>query len=229
MDSFVLPKTPDEARIALHHGAEKGLLTPEDIEGASAIIQKTIADRTRQTARVASLPEIPLVNETEEKAEMKFYAAQYDRWKPADKIRCPWNQVRERLLANDGRYLRLATQMHQGGILFGIDDEGNPLVADGGMDPRELPHAGMNYFDTRHAVMWQENEHGVQISTGYEMFKADSDNDMSEEMKAFERSAGHKFVVSGNGKQYVSSWLDACDAPIGPGTHTKIRATNPYM
>lgn len=62
--------------------------------------------------------------------QLKRFEDQYQRFSAEDKIRWPWEIVRARLLDNNGRSLALAEEMNSGGILFGIDEKGNPLIAD---------------------------------------------------------------------------------------------------
>jgi len=140
------------------------------------------------------------------------FKEQYEMWKPEHKANCQWQEVESRLLANDGHFLKLAEAMHQGGILFGVDKAGNPLIADGGVEPIM---AGMNYADTRRAVMFKEIE-GGQAPTGYELFPYSDNYQKSAEISAFEDFTKEPFIRSENKKEYRSSWLESGEDPDWP-------------
>lgn len=141
-----------------------------------------------------------------EEPRLQGYRSQYERWNANLKGRCPWQKIKSRLLANEGRYLILAEGMNEGGVLFGLDKENNPLFADGGDEPIMK---GVNYFDTRDRVRNKFDDHGEMIkvgekpvSTGYEMFSAD-------EVSMFEEFTGKPFVTS------CSLWLESGEDPGG--------------
>ena len=139
------------------------------------------------------------------------YADQYHLMSEEDKARITWQEIKERLEANEGRYLKLAEAMERGGTLFGVDKAGNPLIADAGNEPIMK---GMNYWDTREAVYGKAGE-----ETGYEMFRLNPDDCYeSEEILAYEKVTGKPFVfcpeTDNQGKKipeekrWRSSWLD---------------------
>ena len=139
------------------------------------------------------------------------YAAQYQRMSEEDKGRMTWQEIKERLEANESRYLNLAKAMEQGGVLFGVDRAGNPLIADAGDEPIMK---GMNYWNTREAVYGKAGE-----ETGYEMFKVTiGDYEKTEEICAYEKATGKPFVFCPETdkegkkipekKRWKSSWLD---------------------
>lgn len=128
-----------------------------------------------------------------------------------------WVEIRNRLLANNGRYLALALAMEQGGELFGVDAEGNPLICDRGDEPIMK---GMNYQNTRARVLYQHDRqpriirdgNGQPVATGYEMFPCSGD-DKSEEILQYEAHTANPFVKDPKGREWRSSWLESGEAP----------------
>jgi len=148
---------------------------------------------------------------------LAVYKEQYERWPAKDKAKISWQNVQERLLANNGHYLSLASAMNEGGILFGIDTESNPLIADGGLEPIMC---GMDYFDTRDAVRFTRNDKGEKTPTGYEMFGYSASDisfltglDLkSPEIESFETFTRMPFVSDGGKEEvYSGSWLESGD------------------
>ncbi len=127
------------------------------------------------------------------------YNEMYNKWSLADRAKAPWKFVQERLLSKD--YLAKAEAMNEGGVLFGIDLAGNPLVADGGVKPIMT---GKNYANARKAVMGEE-----KTPTGYILFPYVEPYTKSPEIMAFERFTGEPFVRSEDKKTWRSSWLDS--------------------
>jgi hypothetical protein len=101
-----------------------------------------------------------------ERDQLPIYKKHYDQWPRALKKRCSWDEVQRRLLDDHGHYLLLAANMEGGGVLFGVDAEGNPLFADGGYEPIMK---GLPYLEARAAVYGPPEK-----PTGYEMFPAPS-------------------------------------------------------
>ena len=128
-----------------------------------------------------------------EETPLVLYKTHYERWPVKAKKLCEWNEVEKRLLAQDGYYLRLAGAMNKGGVLFGVDKEGNPLVADGGLDP---VMKGKNWYETRDEIEMKSKE--------YEMFPC-KELKKGEEMVAFESFTGEPFVKSH--KRRSASWI----------------------
>ena len=136
--------------------------------------------------------------------------AQYERWSAADKDRCPWAQVKGRLLANNSEDLHRAETMEGGAILFGADKHGNPLIVNGGPEPILT---NMNYTNTRNAVRFTEKD-GKQVPTGYEMLSDE------EEIRAFEAFTGKPvvqpsegFVPSSQDNGWRGIWRESGDNP----------------
>jgi hypothetical protein len=160
--------------------------------------------------------------------------------------RISWKNLQKRLVADNARYLKLAADMLGGGLLIGVDKEGNPLFADAG---NELGFRGMTYHDARNRVLYKHSGtqmimcDGEPVSTGYELFKPAKQsvinmhdhkrrrfNIVSKEMKQYEAAAGTKFVLSERGG-FAGSWLESGAKPVLPqvaecaagGSHVVIR------
>jgi hypothetical protein len=118
-----------------------------------------------------------------EQAEEKLaqYKIQYEKIDPASKARCTWEEFEGRMLANNDHYLKLAEKLIDNGILIGVDNEGNPLFADGGADAAFM--MGMGYNDTRKAL----------LNEGYEMFPSNGEY-KSNEILMCEAITGKDFV-----------------------------------
>ncbi len=138
--------------------------------------------------------------------------------------RCPWAEIQNRLLANGGHYLALAQAMEQGGELFGVDTEGNPLISDRGDEPIMKR---MNYKMTRDRVLYKHNKYTKEgkmmigedrqpISTGYEMFPYVEPYKKSTEISQYEAHTGKPFVTSPNGDECRSSWAESGENPSQP-------------
>ena len=142
------------------------------------------------------------------------YGAQYEKMDKDSKLRCSREEVENRLLAQDSHYLRLAERLNQKGILFGVDEEGNPLFADGGEGPILI---AMTYVDTRNVVLFK-SESGKLVESGYEMFpyKSEKSDKKSLEIQMFEAYTGKPFVKSAKGDEWRSSWLESGERPKSP-------------
>jgi len=133
-----------------------------------------------------------------------------------------WEDVEARLLASDKHYLKLAMKMQNGGILFGFDKEGNPLIADGGAEP---VMKGKNYFETRKAI-YGEVEVAAAAHFGYEMFKVGGTYQKGYEINKFEEFTKGPFVESKDMDMYNEykeeyanrfmreSWVDQGKNPL---------------
>lgn len=150
------------------------------------------------------------------------YKEQYDGSGNSKLKNVPWATIQDRILEDEDFQLRAALDLEQGGELFGIDKEGNPLISDGGDEPVVK---GMNYPDTRARVHFKhtsndkagtmiQGEDGQPISTGYEMFGYVEPYNKSDEIEQYEAHAGKKFVQ--NSKEYRSSWLESGKNPSWP-------------
>lgn len=145
----------------------------------------------------------------EEDCRLVSYRVDYDRWAKQDKKKCPWKKIKRMLLSHENFYLGRAEAMVKGGVLFGIDAECNPLIADSGHEPIMT---NMNYSDTRRAVYFADAE--CQQPTGYEMFPYAGNCSRSLEIYAFEKFTGRPFVVSLSRYGWQSAWLENGEKPI---------------
>ena len=138
-----------------------------------------------------------------------------------------WAEIKARLLANEGFFLKAAGEMEQGGVLFGVDKYGQPLISDRGDYP--IMH-GMDYSDTRTRVHWKHtsndirgeevlDKNGRAILNGYWMFGLDNDrrDQKGEEILQYERHTGRPFLKppleSLPQEQRLSSWLEVGSQP----------------
>lgn len=145
---------------------------------------------------------------------MRKYRDDYERLDPRIKAMIPWKTVLCRLFANGGRYLELAQEMKDGGVLFGADVNGCPLFADAGDFPIMT---GMNYFDTRMRVIYLHDcdgrlifdKNAKMVKSGYEMFPSVGKFDKSPEILMYEKATGKPFVNCPEGADISSSWLDS--------------------
>ncbi len=187
--------------------------TPRELEDAMALLEA--AKAKGELPRALQERAKALGGDTRSKVEtilktpaLARFKADYERWSAKDKAKAPWEEVQERLLANEGYKLKRASAMNEGGVLFGIDSEGKFLVADGGLEPIMT---GMNYADIREAVRFAKDDKGKKTSTGYEMFGYTGKFDKSPEMLAFEAFTGQPFVKSPSGREWRFSWLESGD------------------
>jgi|CXWL01.1.fsa_nt_gi hypothetical protein len=146
-----------------------------------------------------------------EATRLQRYQGHYDRWSADLKEKCSWEVVQRALLANNCRYLGLAEGLHAQGILFGVDEEGRPLFADGGDGPILT---GKSYKETRQAVR-EKVVHRQRVPIGYEMFPGTSLYEKSPEIAMFEAHTGKPFVSTSDGS-WSASWLESGDEPIHP-------------
>lgn len=171
----------------------------------------------------AAQPEAAQPEAAELDPRLKTFKADYDS-DASLKGKITWQEIKARLLANNGHYLALAQAMEQGGVLFGVDKSGNPLIADRGDEPIMK---GMSYKDTRDRVLYkhdrydrdgqmQRDESGQPISTGYEMFPYIPNYDKSPEITDYETHTGKPFVKSPKGGEFRSSWAESGEAPSWP-------------
>lgn len=135
---------------------------------------------------------------------------------------CSWAEIQRRLLANGNHYLQLAEAMDGGGILFGVDEECNPLIANRGDEPIMK---GRSYEDTRNRVLYKHNtndeiiigEGGQPVQTGYEMFPYAGNCNKSPEILMYEAHTGKPFVRSFPDKnKRRSAWVESGKNPSQP-------------
>lgn len=164
----------------------------------------------------------------EQNPRLLRFKADYDRFSPELKARCSWAKISHRLLADNGHYLKLAEVMNDGGVLFGVDAEGNPLIADGGDGPIMT---GMDYRDTRDRVLHEytgnrrivtNDRNRYPIPTGYEMFPFSTDHlEKSTEIMMFEAHTDQPFIQSG-GSHLESGANPQYSCSVLPGKDRKV-------
>lgn len=150
---------------------------------------------------------------TETDPRLQAYFEQYYKLRPEIKARCVWAKLKVRLLAYNGAQLERVKGLNGEGILFGIDQNGKALFADKAKDPRNLPHCGLGYTDSREAVMFKR-EGDKKVATGYELFPVGrSEDELSEEVLMFKEIRGFDFMKSESDPQErVMSWLECGEA-----------------
>lgn len=147
----------------------------------------------------------------ENKPRLKRFVENYELLKPQDKSRCPLEELYRRLVADDAHYLSLAEEMEGGGVLFGVDSRGNPLVADAG-DEATFALGECNYLTAQDRVYNTRSEYPrAPKPTGYEMFPCVKDGACSfaksPEILAFEEFTGKPFVFTENKGEWRASYL----------------------
>gem|GEM_PF-2659996 len=179
---------------------------------------QTVREEIEESANTVIETAEPL---SPEQAELRLepYNAQYEKLGNDMKNKCSWEELMGRLLANDGRYLGLAEGLNEGGILFGVDVDGNPLFADDGLEPILT---GMKYGETRNRVLFEHDGakmikiNGKKVRTGYVMFPYSGTYNKSPEMIMFESFTGRPLIKSPKGDEWRSSWLESGACPSLP-------------
>lgn len=145
-------------------------------------------------------PESPVaVPESAAEAALLRYKAQYEDLPQEVQSRCTQEELSSRLNAKDGHYLKLAMNMQDKGKLVFIDKDGNPIFRDGGTEP---VMKGMDYHDARRALYGKDYKEGTP-HFGYEM------PDSVAEIREIEKFTKKPFVVSDNGKEWRSTWMES--------------------
>lgn len=208
-------------------------ITDEDLSEALASKGRALIERARQQREPVptkasgdhvdtlrqGVAEQQLALVVAEDPKLLDFKRNFDRLNPKFRSRCSWAEVSRRLLANGGKYLALAKAMSNGGILFGIDQNGNPLFTD---ESKYSPYifTNMDYKNTRKKVLYQHDESetmiideaGQPLPTGYEMFSCSDDRKKSEEILQYESTIGH-FITSAFGVSDNDLWLESGDNP----------------
>lgn len=153
------------------------------------------------------------------------YKEQWKRISEQHRGTITWEEVKKRLMANNGHYLSLAKGLHNGGILFGVDKKGNPLIADAGGDPIEFGPEfwDLTYAQAREAVTMKDGGKGKKVSIGYELFPYAGGQNWhrkSSEILTFEAVAPYGlFIVPPKQRkrtEWRGSWLESGDSPSLP-------------
>jgi hypothetical protein len=209
---------PEEAKenVALDPAVENGLAKPLGAETRSKVEE------------ALETPVAEAVHAKNEKADenpiLAIYRQQYDRLSDDTKLRCSWEAVVDRLLANGDERLKRAEAMQGGGELVGIDSEGKAMFKDKGVEPvmygfdkegkliriydREPEQMGKvekwaDYYKVREQV----------LKDGYELFAGGRNFVFSDEMKQVNKHAKQPFVASKDRKEWRASWLESGDKP----------------
>ncbi len=166
------------------------------------------ADRARLAVlgtrgKIAGVPATP-VTVREKDPTLEVYRKQYNCMPSAAQVQCSWEEVKARLLGNSGQDLERAGNIPGGQpVLFGVDKDGNPLIANGGPGPILT---GMNYANTRKAVHFAEKD-GKPVPTGYEMLSEEVD------IRTFEAFTGKPVVQLAEGQDWAGIWRESGDNP----------------
>jgi len=211
-------------------------LTPEEVDRISHTRRRVAkAMRAAMSPRGAKDKTLMEVTRTVSGAEkeveekdftMKTFKMQYEKLGRELKARCTWVELRNRLFAKNGYYLRLATAMNENVILFGVDKEGNPLFADGD----EPVMKGRDYQDTRNRVLYKSGpsgHQGVPEHTGYEMFPYAEPYKKSPEIEMFEAATGKPFISwHGENGELCGIWLESGENPLHAYLANKVSHTD---
>jgi len=212
--------------------------TPTSPPEAVATIKSGTAD-TAQQAKTTGQPE----EELDETLLLSRYQEQYEKLPEEIKTRCSWEEVQERLLANNSEMLKRATGLRRGGILFGVDSNGEALFKDDGSIPlkygfpsscppeeerkiirvRSVEEAKRTYWANYFEIRRHAHENG------YELFPHGESPQgkpvFSDEMNQAEAATGEQFVCStGDLVGYEASFLECGDNPGMAITATVNRA-----
>jgi len=182
----------DKLSQGIHHGT--------DFDGVSVMMDFFTEGKKDDDKFKGLAKEIKLVDICQ-----PSYRFMYQNWQPQEKKRAKWNFVENRLLT--GENLARAVSLRLGGILFGLDRKGNPMIADGGVNPVYLA-------DTYRRTWELMNKNGYGFFDDRENWCFD---DLDKEIPKFERFTGEPFVrpLSGDTSE-VHVWNDAGISYYGP-------------
>ncbi|MFH1284771.1 MAG: hypothetical protein ABIH78_04270 [Candidatus Peregrinibacteria bacterium] len=151
----------------------------------------------------------------------KNYKAQYDAL-PADiQSLCPWEELSARLLAQEGHYLQLTKSMPNGGELAYIDEEGNPVFRNGGLEPVMM---GESYDEVMKAL----NLAGYEMPTRKDVRAIESmspetaEDEIRREVieritgRTIGKIPGKPFVASDDEKTFRASFVKTDEKPDFP-------------
>lgn len=153
------------------------------------------ADKTQ--ARVAEIMRQVLLNSI--KSDYDRVASEYPRFLRG----LTWEELEKRLSANNDLQLSRVNGLDKP-VFFGVDENGKALFATG---KRSYEMTGMNYNDSRNAVMYkQDPTTGEKIPTGYELFNP-------EYVKMYQKTTGRNIVELGDMWDVASIWLESGEKP----------------
>ncbi|MCK9186563.1 hypothetical protein M0P48_03940 [Candidatus Gracilibacteria bacterium] len=138
------PATPFE----IAESKENGIAFREgDSPTLQVIVLSLTIDRIRD--RVAKLNKEMALEDPS--VLMEKFESDYGRWSPELQSMCSWEDVRAKLLANDGYFIKRAVEI-EGAALFGVDKDGKILVAS---ETGEPSVKGKNYREVLHRVSYE--------------------------------------------------------------------------
>jgi len=196
----------------LYNRMKREKLTPEDVrngkmklreakEGQEADDRNMVADMLKEYEK----REQKALKNVEKNPILAQYKSDYEKWDSKLKARISFEEIALRLQAREGHYLKLAQKLQEGGILWGVDAEGNPLFADKGVEP---VMKGMSYnkaFKELYGKDYPDDEKEakdyMKAHDGYEMF------DQGDDVRAVEKFTGEPFVANEGRNEYRSSHL----------------------
>jgi len=185
-------------------------------------LAREMADQPRgisgKTLRIASgAGGVDYVMDNETTAQLRIIATQYENLPEQQKAKMTWTDLRNRLLANEDYYLDLVMGMQNNGVLIGFDNSGNPLFADSEPVPELF---NLDYNEARRRVMYRlrkDNETmycgGVPVATGYELFPAGDNDELSPEIEMFKQATGRHIVNPDEYCEWAASWLESGEKP----------------
>ncbi len=157
---------------------------------------------------------LTIIESVEVDPRLTKFAEMYNRWSAISKSRLDWSRVQVAMLANDGAILKQAEAIPNGPIMFGADQAGNILFANGGVEPILT-----GYIYTHAKEQVDSLGLGLFPAAIYEPRPSDLRYKKSEEILMFEEFAGHPIVASEDRKTWASIWLESGREPY------PIRAT----
>lgn len=212
---------------AIAERLEQSALTTDELREITQILQEA-GQRAPAILKALETVKAPLATTSaaesvEVDPRLTTFKSDFDA-DPTLQSKISWVEIQTRLLDNEGHYLALAQAMEQGGQLFGIDKQGNPLISDRGDEP---VLKGMNYKNTRDRVLYKHDKNditgkmlpgkdGKPQATGYEMFGYNKLYEKSDEIQQYETYTGKHFVKSTGKKEWRSSWLESGEKPSWP-------------
>jgi hypothetical protein len=115
--------------LAGHKGLGITVKVHKNHEEEGEIVDDTVEDYHAELGIVAfdAIDEI--------KNHLKRFESEYQELSAGVQERCSWEQVDNRLRGNNFFYLEKVLEMEGGGLLFGVDLQGNPLFIDNGSKP----------------------------------------------------------------------------------------------
>jgi hypothetical protein len=131
------------------------------------------------------------------------YKKQYDSLPDDIRSRCTFEELEQRLRANENHYLELARGLRGGGEVAFIDEEGTPVLREGGVEPVLM---GVTYNRTREILYGEDYEEGT-AHYGYEMPNSEG------EVREIARATGRPFVADENRRGWIMAYVESGKNP----------------